>query len=72
MQPLQSVMKLIYQPCSWLRAALGSSLIRDTDGSIYNGSIYGFGSMMIMFFLDEEMVHGLAITKTWLPLIINT
>jgi hypothetical protein len=31
-----------------------------------------FGSMMIMMFLDEEMVHRLAITKTWLPLIINT
>ena len=28
--------------------------------------------MMIMIFLKEEMVHGLAITKTWLPLIINT
>jgi hypothetical protein len=27
---------------------------------------------MIMMFLDEEMVHKLAITKTWLPLIINT
>jgi hypothetical protein len=31
-----------------------------------------FGSMMIMMFLDEEMVHGLVIAKTWLPLIINT
>jgi hypothetical protein len=40
----------IYQPCSRLRAALGSSLIRDTDSSRYNGSIYGFGSMMIMMF----------------------
>jgi hypothetical protein len=40
---------------------LGSSLIRDTYGSIYNGSIYDFGSMMIMMFLDEEMVHGLVI-----------
>jgi hypothetical protein len=39
-------------------SGLGSSLIRDTDGSRYNGFIYGFGSMMIMFFLDEEMVHG--------------
>jgi hypothetical protein len=29
-RPLQRVMKLIYQPCSRLRAALGSSLIRDT------------------------------------------
>jgi hypothetical protein len=27
--------KLVYQPCSRLRAALGSSLIRDTDGSRY-------------------------------------
>jgi hypothetical protein len=47
-------------------------MIWDTDGSRYNGFIYGFGSMMILFFLDEEMVHGLAITKTWLSLIINT
>jgi hypothetical protein len=65
-------MKLIYQSCSRLRAALGSSLIRDTDGSRYNGSIYGFGSMMIMMLFDEEMIHGLVIAKTWLPLIINT
>jgi hypothetical protein len=65
-------MKLIYQPCSRLRAALGSSLIRDTAGLRFNGSINVFGSMMIMMFLDEEMVHELAITKTWLPLIINT
>jgi hypothetical protein len=63
--------KLIYQPCSRLRAALGSSLIRDTNGSRYNGSIYDFGSMMMMRFLDEEMIHGLVIAKTWLPLIIN-
>jgi hypothetical protein len=54
-------MKLIYQLCSWLRAVLGSSLIRDTTGSRFNGSIYGFGSMMIMMFLEEEMVHGLVI-----------
>jgi hypothetical protein len=47
-------------------------MVRDTDDLRYNGSIYGFGSMMIMMFLEEEMVHGLAITKTWLPLIINT
>jgi hypothetical protein len=52
--------------------ALGSSLIRDTDDLRFNGSINGFGSMMIMMFLDEEMVHGLVIAKTWLPLIINT
>jgi hypothetical protein len=56
-------MKLIYQPCSRLRAALGSSLIRNTDDMRYNGSIYGFGSMMIMLFLDEKMVHGLVIAK---------
>jgi hypothetical protein len=31
-----------------------------------------FGSMMIMMFLDEEMVHMLVIAKTWLLLIINT
>jgi hypothetical protein len=31
-----------------------------------------YGSMMIMIFLDEEMVHGLVIAKTWLLLIINT
>jgi hypothetical protein len=54
-------MKLIYQPCSRLRVALGSSLIRDTDDPRYNGSIYGFGSMMIMMFFDEEMIHGLII-----------
>jgi hypothetical protein len=36
-------MKLIFQPCSWLRAALGSSLIRDTDDLRHNGSINGFG-----------------------------
>jgi hypothetical protein len=47
-------------------------LIRDTDGSIYSGSIYYFGSMMIIMFLDEEMIHGLVIAKTWLLLIINT
>jgi hypothetical protein len=29
-------------------------------------------SMMIMMFLDEEMIHGLIIAKTWLLLIINT
>ena len=41
--------------------ALGFSLFRDTDGSRYNGSTYAFGSMMIMMFLDEEMIHGLVI-----------
>jgi hypothetical protein len=29
-------------------------------------------TMMIMMFLDEEMVHGLAIAKSWLLLLINT
>jgi hypothetical protein len=43
-------MKLKYQPCSRLRAALGSSLIRDIDDLRYNDSIDGFGSMMIMMF----------------------
>jgi hypothetical protein len=28
-------------------------------------------TMMIMMFLDEEMIHGLVIAKTWLLLIIN-
>jgi hypothetical protein len=36
-------MKLIYQSCSQLRAALGSSLIRDTNDLRYNGSINSFG-----------------------------
>jgi hypothetical protein len=31
-----------------------------------------FGSMMIMMFLDEDMIHRLVIAKTWLLLIINT
>jgi hypothetical protein len=65
-------MKLIYQLYSRLRAALGSSLIRDIDDLRWNGSINGFGSMMIMMFLDDERIHGLVIAKTWLPLIINT
>jgi hypothetical protein len=47
-------------------------LIRDTDDLRFNGSIYGFGWMMIIMFLDEEMIHGFVIAKTWLPLIINT
>jgi hypothetical protein len=29
-------------------------------------------TMMIMMFLDEEMIHGLVIAKTWLLIIINT
>jgi hypothetical protein len=36
-------MKLMYQSCSWLRVALGASLIRDTDGLRFYGSIHGFG-----------------------------
>jgi hypothetical protein len=39
-------------------------LIRDTDDLRFSGSIYGFGSMMIMMFLDEEMIHGLVIAKS--------
>jgi hypothetical protein len=35
--------KLIYQSCSWLRAALVSSLIRDTYGLRCYGRVYGFG-----------------------------
>jgi hypothetical protein len=29
-------------------------------------------SMIMMIFLDQEMVHGLVIAKIWLLLIINT
>jgi hypothetical protein len=47
-------------------------LIRDTDDLRHDGSINGFGSMMVMMFLDEEMIHRLVIAKTWLPLIMNT
>ncbi len=65
-------MKLIYQPCSRLRAALGSSLIRDTYDLRYNDYVYGFGSTMMMMFLDEEMVYGLVNAKIWLLLMINT
>jgi hypothetical protein len=43
-------MKLIYQPCSRLRAALGASLIRDTmiidDDEVsygFNGDDYDYG-----------------------------
>jgi hypothetical protein len=36
-------MKQIYQSCSQLRVALGSSVIRDTFDLRYNGSIDGFG-----------------------------
>jgi hypothetical protein len=55
-------MKLIYQSCLLLRAALGSSSIL----------LMVPGLMIILMFLDKEMVHGLVIAKTWLPLIINT
>jgi hypothetical protein len=56
---------------------LGSSLIRDTDGSRYKWSKIKWFYLWFWLdddnvFLDEEMVHRLAITKTWLPLIINT
>ena len=36
-------MKLIYQPCSRLRVALGAPLIIDRDDLKYNASIDGFG-----------------------------
>jgi hypothetical protein len=42
-------------------SGLGILLIRDTDDLRFNGSINDFGSMMIMMFLDEEMIHGLVI-----------
>jgi hypothetical protein len=29
-------------------------------------------TMMIMMFLDDEMIHGLDFTKTWFLLIRNT
>jgi hypothetical protein len=29
-------------------------------------------TMMIMMFLDEEMIHRLVVAKTWLLLTINT
>jgi hypothetical protein len=53
-------MKLIYQPCSRLRATLGALLIRDTmvgvddDGSINDGSHYGF-----WYFLYEVVLFGI-------------
>ena len=47
-------------------------MIRDADDMRYNGFINGFGSMMIMMFPDEEMVHRFVIAKTWLLLLINT
>jgi len=36
------------------------------------GLCYGFGSTMMMMFLDEEMVYGWVNAKIWLPLIINS
>jgi hypothetical protein len=44
-------MKMIYHPCSQLRAALGAPLIRATYGSRYYSSIYGFGYKMMMMVL---------------------
>jgi hypothetical protein len=41
-QPLQSVMKLIYQSCSRYRAALGAPLIRDTMITDDDEDNYGF------------------------------
>ena len=47
-------------------------MIRDTYDLRYNGYIYGFGSTMMMMFLDEEMVYGLVNAKIGLLLMINT
>jgi hypothetical protein len=58
----ESFLSELVNMCSWLRVALGSSLIRYTNGFRYRGSIYRF----------EEMIHELVIAKTWLLLIINT
>jgi hypothetical protein len=49
---------LIYQSCSRLRAALGSSLIRDIM------VLFMDLVTMMMMFLDEEMIHELIIAKT--------
>jgi hypothetical protein len=53
-------------------SGLGILLIRDTNDRDAMVPLMVLVMMMIMMFLDEEMIHGLAITKTWLPLIINT
>ena len=47
-------------------------MIRDTYDLRYNGYVYGFGSTVMMLFLDEEMVYGLVNAKIWLLLMINT
>jgi hypothetical protein len=52
--------------------ALGAPLIRDTDDLRYYVLFMSLVTMMLLMFLDEEMVHGLVIAKTWLLLIINT
>jgi hypothetical protein len=39
------------------------SLIRDTTGSRFNVLLIVFGSMMIMMFLDEDMIHGWLLLK---------
>jgi hypothetical protein len=57
-------MKLIYQSCSQLRAALGAPLIRDINGSRYYGSIYGFGyKMMMMVLLMMFLSMGFGISS---------
>jgi hypothetical protein len=50
--------KLVYQPCSQLRTALGSSLIRvtlDTFMMIINGDDYNYG---FWYFLLEGVLLG--------------
>jgi hypothetical protein len=67
-------MKPIYQSCSRLRASLGSSLIRDTDGSRYyvlsmdfvtyddDDSINDVSNYGLGYFLYEEVLFGII---TW-------
>jgi hypothetical protein len=58
---MHRVKKLVYQSCSWSRAALGAPLIRDTIVLI-----------MIMVDVPREGYGSRVDTKTWLVLIINT
>ena len=54
--------KLVYQPCSWLRVALGAPLIRvtlDTFMMMLNDDDYIYG---IWYFLLEGVLFGLI---TW-------
>jgi hypothetical protein len=63
-RPLQRVVKLIYQPCSRLRAALGSSLIRDTPNTLWMMTLMlmvndGDFNYVFWYFLSEEVRLGL-------------